>query len=378
MKILHICNWHPNRENPYEAIWIKRHIDALSPFCEQEVWHLQVRNEKKWKYQKYTDESGCRHLILDIPFKQWIFVEIITAFFLWNLLRKSRKNKFDLINFHIAYPLLSYWKLYKNVLRIPVLLTEHWSAYHLNFGMPLETKKLDRVKNIFKQDLRLITVSNALLNDIKNFSSAELKAPVVIPNIVDTAVFKPSESINNDEKIHFLMVSSWAYPKNPVLAIRAFAEVLKSNKSIYLDIGGYGNLIEKMSALVIELKISDHVKFLGKMSPNQIADQQQKSSAFIHCSGYETFSVVCAEALCCGTPVIASAVGGITELIGPDDGILVQNHIDNWINAINEFLYHKNFDKNQIAVRAALKFDSKVIGKKYFETVKGFLDDLKK
>ena len=378
MKILHISFWHPNRENPYEAIWVKRHIEALGVFCEQEVWHIEVRPGRKYRYQKYS-ESGCHHRILDIPFTQWILVEIISSFMLWKVLTSSKKKNFDLINIHIAYPLLSFWKYIKGTLKRPVVITEHWSAYHLNFGLPKETEKLDRIKNIFKNDFGLITVSEALLNDIRAFSgTAQIKA-VVVPNIVDCNVFKPISHLNNDKIIRFFMVSGWAYPKDPIMTIQAFAEVLKEHKNIILYIGGYGLLTETMKETVIKLGIAENVNFLGKMSPGEIAEQHCKSSAYLHCSGYETFSVVCAEALCSGVPVIASAVGGITEFIGPEDGILVQTHNEKaWLSAINDFINSQHFDSNEIAARAAARFDSKIVGKKYFDTLSGFLDDFKK
>ena len=27
--VLHITNWHPNRDNPYEAVWMQRHVESL-------------------------------------------------------------------------------------------------------------------------------------------------------------------------------------------------------------------------------------------------------------------------------------------------------------------------------------------------------------
>jgi len=379
MKVLHISFWHPNRENPYEAIWVKRHIDALGAFCEQEVWHIEVRPGRKFKYQKYS-ESGCNHRILDIPFRQWIFVEIISDFMLWRLLSSIKKKKFDLINFHIAYPLLSFWNYIKGSTKQSIVITEHWSAYHLNFGLPKDSKKLGRIKNIFKQGFSLITVSQALLNDIREFSGTEQKRGIVIPNIVNTEVFKPANEKNNSaDQIHFFMVSGWAFPKDPVTVIKAFAELLKKHQNIFLEIGGYGVLMSEMTDIVEKLQIASNVRFLGKMSPEEIAAQHQKSSAYLHCSGYETFSVVCAEALCSGVPVIASDVGGIPEFLSSENGILVEsNSIIAWTDALNNFINKHTFDSALIAANAAAQFDSKVVGKKYFETLSGILDETKK
>jgi glycosyltransferase involved in cell wall biosynthesis len=375
LKILHICNWYPNRENPYEALWIQRHVEALEPFIEQEIWHLQVRLEKNFNYQKYQDKVGVQHQILDIPLKQWFFVEILSSLLLFFLLiRKSRK--FDLINVHIAYPLLTHWYILKYFFKKPIVVTEHWSAYHLNFGLPKESRKLNRIKIIFRQNIKLITVSKALLKDIKEFSGNSNLNSAIIPNIVDTDIFKPDPNKQESKgKLTFFMVSSWAYPKDPITIILAFAEILKKYDYISLEIGGYGSLIQQMQEKVKLLKLDEKITFLGKMDASAIAKKQQSSTAFIHCSGYETFSVVCAEALCCGQPVIASNVGGIMELINRENGILVhENTVEAWVKALSNFIEKNNYNRDNIASVASKRFNIKAVGERYYETLIDILD----
>ena len=125
------------------------------------------------------------------------------------------------------------------------------------------------------------------------------------------------------------MVSLWKLPKQPMMIIKAFKKFVDSHPNAKLIIGGYGPLWQEMIDTVHSYNLDHYVDFIGKLDSDQIASEMNKASAFIHISDYETFSVVCAEALCCGTPVIASAVGGIPEFIEDGkNGILINHNSD--------------------------------------------------
>jgi len=100
------------------------------------------------------------------------------------------------------------------------------------------------------------------------------------------------------------------------------------------------------------------------------------SEAFIHCSQYETFSVVCAEALCCGTPVIASDVGGIKEYIHNRNGILVkENNCETYYFAINQFMQNHDFyDRKSISNEAVGRFSEDIVGNLYFQTLSDIIN----
>ena len=49
MKVLHITTWYPNKGNSKEALWIKRHIDALNSYCDNEIWHIRTIENTKLK-----------------------------------------------------------------------------------------------------------------------------------------------------------------------------------------------------------------------------------------------------------------------------------------------------------------------------------------
>src|SRR5690606_18850816 len=152
-------------ENSTEAIWIERHINALSKFCENEVWHVQTKGDGNWSYSKRHSNRFSMWRI-QLPTSRWIIIEIVTFMqLIWLGIRfRERIRNVDVINFHIAYPSLVFWKLLKPLFRRPVVITEHWSGYHFNFGV---CRPLRRIMGIFSHNIPVIAVSQALGNDIR-------------------------------------------------------------------------------------------------------------------------------------------------------------------------------------------------------------------
>ena len=362
MRVLHITNWFPTYGSPYSALWIKRHIHALNPYCENKTIHLEVvkgRFSIRWGK---TEIEGNKSYVVSLPFQIWLITELTTFFLLCYVLVKERK-KHEVVNFHIAYPICTYLHIIKNVLKTPVVITEHWSAYHFNFGVK-KTEKLSRIKNIFSHADRVITVSGALRKDIINFVG-DSKLPIdVVPNVVDKEIFKYEDrKYRSKTSKNFFIVSQWKYPKDPIKILKAFMEVLKVDSNVKLYVGGYGPLETDIKKFIFDMEMEKKIVFLGRLSSLEIAHEMRSALAFIHLSEYETFSVVCAEAYSCGCPVIASRVGGILEYINDENGWLVDTYED-LVLAMQEAIQIKK------VVTYDDSFHAESVGKKYFNCLK--------
>lgn len=162
------------------------------------------------------------------------------------------------------------------------------------------------------------------------------------------------------------MVSFWRDHKQPLEVLEAIRQIKEEISDIKLYIGGYGPLMVKMQAYVNEHSLADNCTFLGQLSSEQIAEELNRCSALIHPTIYETFSVVCAEAQCCGTPVITNPVGALPEYLNESNALLREEN-QSWSEAL--FLFNqRSYDHAKIAYQAARKFDKNVIGSAY-ETI---------
>ncbi|MBE0480221.1 MAG: glycosyltransferase family 4 protein, partial [Dehalococcoidia bacterium] len=76
--------------------------------------------------------------------------------------------------------------------------------------------------------------------------------------------------------------------------------------------------------LVREHGLEDRVHFTGRLTVDELVKHYCRSEIAVTASVYEGFGLPCAEAMSCGTPVIATRAGALPEIIGSDGaGILV-------------------------------------------------------
>ena len=73
--------------------------------------------------------------------------------------------------------------------------------------------------------------------------------------------------------------------------------------------------MDRLQAMRQALGITDVVTFVGKQDQDALADYYAAAEAVVMPSHYESFGMVALEAMACGTPVIASEVGGLAFLV---------------------------------------------------------------
>jgi len=93
------------------------------------------------------------------------------------------------------------------------------------------------------------------------------------------------------------------------------------------------------------------------------------ASVLVLFSRYENLPCVIIEALSCGLPVIATDVGGVSELVNENNGLLVRSEDEKDLTeSMNDVMNnYKNYDREQIAAQAGERFSYATIGKQFNE-----------
>ena len=106
--------------------------------------------------------------------------------------------------------------------------------------------------------------------------------------------------------------------------LRAVHKLRQRGVDVRVDLVGDGSQAASLKALASELGLAGHTCFLGWLRPDDVPEAIRNADIFVHACHWErggdldAVPTVIKEALAVGTPVIASSVAGIPELL--DDG----------------------------------------------------------
>jgi glycosyltransferase involved in cell wall biosynthesis len=126
--------------------------------------------------------------------------------------------------------------------------------------------------------------------------------------------------------VDLLTVGRFDPEKNPLLLVDALAELERRAPGRYrLTWVGRGPLEAQTRARAAELGVSDRIEFIGYLGFDAgLLDLYRNSHAFVHVSLSEGVPKVLLEALACGTPIVATDVGGVSALLdGGQAGLIV-------------------------------------------------------
>ena len=182
------------------------------------------------------------------------------------------------------------------------------------------------------------------------FMNSSLNIPfekiVIKPHSTDKLSYS-----KNEKEDHFLFIGRLTQEKGISTLIKAF-----SNKKLKLKIIGDGPLINVVKEQSIN---NENIEYLGFKNKVQIIEQLRICKALIFPSEwYETFGMTIIEAFSVGTPVIASNIGGIPELVvNKYNGLLFETNNHN--DLTDKLLSLSALNQEELSLNAYNSFISK-------------------
>ncbi|MBU2490014.1 MAG: glycosyltransferase family 4 protein [Proteobacteria bacterium] len=170
--------------------------------------------------------------------------------------------------------------------------------------------------------LRTITVSEASRRDICQVFPIRPDTVRVVPNGVNTDLFRPSPGVARNLN-HVLVTNSADTPlKGLYHLLKAVDQARRTRPDLKLVVIGTPKKDGGILKLVAELSLGDVVEFTGRLSDEAFAQRFASCGMAVVPSLYEGFGLPAAEAMACGVPVISTTGGALPEVVG-DAGVLV-------------------------------------------------------
>jgi len=323
------------------------YVRELTRFLGREGVHVDVFTRSENEHvPSVSHDLGYFNRVVHIPAGPEVFLpkEVLAEYtetFANGILDFARHKQiqYDLVHSH-------YWlsgmagNLLKEAWQVPMLQMFHTlGKMKQRIGRTSEERegqyRIEGEGNVMKAADKIIAATDAEKSQLHDLYGVEPQKIIVIPPGVNTHHFYPIPSDEAKEAIGIsprdrmaLFVGRIEPLKGVDTLIKAMSIVKKNCHSFIcphylIIIGGdpegkteeLSTEMERLQNLCKALDLDEMVVFLGKRGQDTLPYYYSAAEVVVMPSHYESFGMVALEAMACGTPVIASRVGGLAHLI---------------------------------------------------------------
>lgn len=381
-RVLMLPKWYPHRYDDQEGNFVARHVAAIAPYARVAVVLATVARGPLpaltlceadlhgpcpvWRYYYRARPTGFGPVdkLLKLLLYYWCAGRgYRQAVRYWG-------GPPQLAHVHVLLRtglLAWWWRVWHGT---PYLVTEHWTLY-----LPARTRQLSWLRRwltrrVVADAAALHTVSDNLRQAMQALGIRNQHS-VVIPNVVDTALFHPATSteiLPNRPLLHVAAFNEAA--KNLTGLLRVVQRLRREKVALMLRIVGYGPDEAAVRQAAADLGLLDGtVRFLGKLPPAAVAHEMRQAAGLVLFSNYENLPCVLVEAQASGLPAVATRVGGVPELLPPDKryGLLLPPGDEDALALALRAVLHPAapFDTVGMRARAVAQFSYAAVGQQF-------------
>ena len=335
MKILAFCPYYSPHLGGLERYAEELHDNLIKKGHEVTVFTSDIPNIPQ-------NELPSHIKIIQFPAWEIIFNFPVPKIWLpsfWKLVSHLYRQKFDIVfsvtRFFLTSGMAGIWAKTKH---IPWIHIEHGSDHVASNNIAIHT-----FSRIYDATIGSIIFKSS------NINIAPSKSAQTFINRYDN---RPTPVIYRGmpyEQIDAIPANQTTYPQKTVITycgrfidgkglpdlIQALAKT--ENKNFILLMAGKGPMKKKLKTLLQKHNLTEQTKFLGQLPYKKMIGVIKASDIIINPSYNEGLPTVILEAAACNTAIIATNVGGTTEIIDNESAKIVQaGNIEELTNAINE------------------------------------------
>jgi glycosyltransferase involved in cell wall biosynthesis len=378
LKIFAIPSWYPSKNDRFSGIFIKEHLLALKQDCEIIVLYVSgIKNQNSILKRDIVISDGITEVFfyfkifdflgkfLGSIYKAFFYI-LLTAYGHFYLIKKHGIP--NLYHVHVLSRVAIIPLIINFFFRTPFLISEQYTRYLPEDGRyPHNKIHHFLTKLIVSKASGLTAISSHLLESMNKLGLIS-NYQRVISNVLNEAFVNQTlqNTVSKESKLKIVHVSTLNQEhKNIEGIIKALADAKKAGLDFCFDIyGGYEPYFsdcKKYASRFPEIEISFH----GIVSKDIIAHAVSDADVSIVFSNYETQGCVVFESLAVGTPVIASNLPAIAEILNPQLGVLVESRdVESLTTAILNFTSQK-FDTQYLRNYALEKYSQNTIKSKF-------------
>lgn len=254
---------------------------------------------------------------------------------------------------------------------IPYVIVEHRSFFVWSTERARQMVKpfhLPFFEKAYGHCEKLILVSESLRRGIEALVPTTKKRIMVIPNMIREDLFLPPAEPRKSDPFLFIWAGRLEHVKGVDLLLEAVKLLSdKTERRFSVRLAGKGSLREELEQQSKKLGISDRVKFLGRLSREEMQEEMQGANCFVLSTRYEAFGVVLIEAMATGLPVIATRSGGPDSIVNRDNGLLVEReNADELAGAMEQIMAHiHEYPADRIRTQTLQKYGDASVMEQY-------------
>lgn len=290
----------------------------------------------------------------------------------------------DVVHVNVLYPLRNFYlPFFALIQKKPISYTIHavgdlylHGVFYGEKGRNIKVSALQIVTDLLQPLWTKIVVNAQFVKAVLSKKLDEKKL-CLIPNGIDYDAITEAPILDLDGEIKLLFVGKLRYVKGFDLLLKALAMLDENVKDkIKLYVAGSGVQEREYQLLAKSLGVNRCVQFLGALPLNECFSLYKSCDILVMPSRFESFPMTLIEALGSGTPIVATTVGGIPEIVKNDrNGFLVEPNPQEIMQKVKFLIDHpevrERMSKNNLA--DAKRYLWQDIAKRYLEVFKSML-----